>query len=79
MLQKQQKWYNSRRNLAVGDIVLVADETNPRSCWPSARVIEVLPGSDGFLRRVKVKTNTTVLEQPVVKSVLLEATAENGN
>ena len=42
-------------------------------------MIEVLPGSDGFLRRVKVKTNTTVLEQPVVKSVLLEATAENGN
>ena len=56
-----------RRNLAVGDIVLVADESTPRSCWPLARVIEVNPGSDGFVRRLKVKTKTRVLERPVTK------------
>ena len=77
LLQRRQKWNNSRRNLAVGDIVLVADETTPRSCWPLARVIEVTPGSDGFVRRVKVKTKTTVLERLVAKCVLLEATEEN--
>ena len=77
MLQRRQKWNNSRRNLAVADIVLIADETTPRSCWPLARVIEVMPGSDGFVRRVKVKTKTTVLERPVTKCVLLEATEEN--
>ena len=64
-----------RPNLAVGDIVLVADESTPRSCWPLARVIEVIPGSDGFVRRLKVKT--TVLERPVTKCVLLEATEDN--
>ena len=48
-------------------IVLVADETTPRSCWPLARVIEVMPGSDGFVQRVKVKTKMTVLERPVAK------------
>ena len=58
-------------------IVLVADETTPRSCWPLARVIEVMPGSDGFVQRVKVKTKTTVLERPVAKCVLLEATVGN--
>jgi len=31
LLQKRQKWNNARLNLAVGDIVLVADETTPRS------------------------------------------------
>ena len=31
LLQKRQKWKNSRRNLAVGDTVLVADETTSRS------------------------------------------------
>ena len=70
LLQRRQKWNNSRRNIAVGDIVLVADENTPRTCWP-------LPGSDGLVRRVKVKTKTTVLERPVAKCVLLEATEEN--
>ena len=33
LLQKRRKWNNSRRNVAVGDIiVLVAYETTPRSC-----------------------------------------------
>ena len=32
--------------------MLVADETTLRSCWPLARVIEVMPVSDGFVRRV---------------------------
>ena len=58
-------------------IVLVADETTPQSCWPLAGVIEVMPGSVGFVQRVKVKTKTTVLERPVAKCMLLEATEEN--
>ena len=49
LLQRRQKWNNSRRNLAVGDFVLIADETTPQSCWLLARVIEVMPGSDGFV------------------------------
>ena len=57
--------------------MLVADETTPRSRWPLARVIEVMPGIDGFVQRFKVKIKTTVLERPVAKGVLLEATEEN--
>ena len=57
--------------------MLVADETTPRSRWPLARVTEVMPGIDGFVQRFKVKIKTTVLERPVAKRVLLEATEEN--
>ena len=58
--------------------MLVADETTPRSRWPLAlRVIEVMPGIDGFVQRFKVKIKTTVLERPVAKRVLLETTEEN--
>ena len=57
--------------------MLVADETTPRSRWPLARVIEVMPGIDGFVQQFKVKIKTTVLERPVAKCVLLEATEEN--
>ena len=60
LLQRRQKWNNSRRNLAAGDIVLIADETTTRRCWPLARVIEVMPDSDGFVRLVKVKTTTDI-------------------
>ena len=49
----------------------------PQSCWPLAGVIEVMPGSNGFVQRVKVKTKTTVLERPVAKCMLLEATEQN--
>ena len=35
--------------------MLVADETTLRSRWPLARVIEVMPGIDGFVQRFKVK------------------------
>ena len=47
LLQQSQKWNFPRRNLAKGDVVLVVDESSPRSCWPLARVVEVMPGSDG--------------------------------
>ena len=50
--------------------MLVADETTPRSCWPLAILIKVMPGSDGFVQRFKVKIKTTVLERPVAKCVL---------
>ncbi|XP_019646785.1 PREDICTED: uncharacterized protein LOC109487243 [Branchiostoma belcheri] len=66
-LQERQKWGKQRQNLAVGDIVLLKDETSPRSCWPLGRVLEVTHHSDGLVRRVKVKTQNNVLERPIDK------------
>jgi hypothetical protein len=72
-LQQRSKWVTHRRNFAVGDIVLVVDDQSPRNAWPLARVIEVYPGSDGLIRRLKVKTSTTVLERPIDKCILLNS------
>ena len=33
-LQQRQKWFHKRRNFAVGDVVLIVDDTCPRSMWP---------------------------------------------
>ena len=68
----------SRRNLAVGDVVLMVDDSSLRSCWPMARVIEVMPGRDGCVHRVKMKSKTSELECPINKCVLLEAVEECG-
>ena len=72
-LQPRQKWNESCRNLASGDIVLIVDDTSLRSSWPLGRVIRVKRNSsDGFVRRVVLKTKSGYLERPVDKVVFLE-------
>lgn len=73
-LQERQKWEKASRNFAVGDVVLVLDDSLPRCSWPLGRVIEVFPNhSDGLVRSVRLKTKSSVLVRPVDKLVLLEA------
>ena len=56
-LQERQKWIKPRRDFAVGELVLIADERVHRGQWPLGRVLEVHPGRDGFVRSVKVATS----------------------
>lgn len=73
-LQQRQKWSHADRNFAVGDVVLLLDETLPRGSWPLGRVLEVFPNqSDGLVRSVKLKTKSSILVRPIDKIVLLEA------
>lgn len=79
-LQQRQKWNSTKRNFAVGDVVLVVDEKSPRGSWPLGRVQEVYPNrSDGLIRRVKVKTMKSTLERPIDKIVLLESASETAD
>ena len=83
-LNRRQKWLTPRRNLRIGDIVIVCDDNAPRNEWPLARITEVITGKDGLVRRVRLQMGTsrldnkgkrlstlTVLERPVQKLVLL--------
>ena len=71
LLQSRQKWLYPRRNLAIGDVVLVAAENTSRNSWPLGRIEQVFPDKKGFVRRVKVKVKSAILERPVDKLVLL--------
>jgi len=71
LLQARVKWGKVQRNIVVGDLVLLGEEA-PRDKWPLGRVIEVYPGQDGLVRKVKVKTTLTELVRPVTKLCLLE-------
>jgi hypothetical protein len=53
-LQTRSKWNSSESNLKVGAVVLVSDENASRNLWKLGRVVEVFPGSDGNVRKVKV-------------------------
>ena len=85
-LQERNKWTRPRRNLNVGDIVMVADINAHRGTWPLARISNVYPSKDGQVRKVQVALAdghldkkgrrldpVQYLDTPVQKLVLLMA------
>ena len=71
-LQQRHKWLLNKQNLAVNDLVLVVDNTVPRSRWLLGRVTRVFPGEDLCVRTAEVKTKNSRLVRPVTKLCLLE-------
>ena len=74
-LQSRQKWQESARNVAKGDIVLLKDKTLCRGEWPLARVTETVPSEDGKVRKVTVKVfkngQSRLYERPVTEVVMI--------
>ncbi|XP_070541656.1 uncharacterized protein [Ptychodera flava] len=88
-LQAKKKWQDTKRNLKVGDVVLLREDDAFRNQWKLARVIETLCDDDGLIRRVKILmgdrhlskqgkrlNKEVILERPIHKLVLL---IENGD
>ena len=71
-LQERQKWLHPKRNLRVGDLVLVRHDNTPRPRWPLGLIVNTYPGSDGLVRSVQVKTQSGVYDRPADKICLLE-------
>lgn len=80
----RQQWHVPRRNVQVGDVVIVKDDNIPRNEWKLARVVETRADGDGFVRKVKIQieqsnlgkkgeriTQLSLLERPVKKLVVL--------
>ena len=72
-LQKRVKWVDLERNLAVGDLVLIADENTPRNLWLLAVVKNISPSRDGLVKSAPLRTKATKLFRPITKIILLEA------
>ena len=51
----RQKWHTTRRNVRVGDVVLVQDSNSVRGAWKLAQVIRAQPGRDGTVRDVDLR------------------------
>jgi len=79
----RQKWNKTRRNVCVGDIVLLIETEVPCMKWPMGKVVEVQKDADELVRRVKVQLSVksdreiksqkqpSVLERPIQKLVVL--------
>ena len=58
--------------IEIGSLVLVSEDNCPRLAWPLARVIRLLPGRDGVIRTVELKTTRGVVVRPVQRVHVLE-------
>lgn len=70
-LMQRDKWIRNPPNLQVGDVVFFYDSHSLPLNWPIGRVCRVLPGSDGVIRVVQVRTSSGVYTRPVNKLVAL--------
>ena len=73
LLQEKQKWVTRRRELKVGDIVLVLVEQTPRGTWPLGRVLEVIRSKDGQVRQARVKMQSGEYTRPISKMQAVES------
>ena len=48
-IMSRQKWKQERKNLCVGDFVLIIDKNSARGDWPLGRVIELCPERHGLV------------------------------
>lgn len=77
VLNMRTKWFQRAEPLAVGDVVMIADET-VRGKWRRGRIIEVIKGkSDDQVRQVRMNTARGELVRPVVKVAKVDAVAKD--
>ena len=73
----QSKWYHNKRNLEVGDIVIISEKDAPRCQWKMGKISNVEPGIDTKVQRITVQykhkgsNKYTEIERPVQKLVLI--------
>lgn len=79
-LLPRDKWFHHRYDLCVGDLVIEIEPNVKRGKWKMAVISEVFPGSDGHVRRVRIKTAGGLFDRPVQKLCLIATNdyLENG-
>ncbi|GBN65959.1 hypothetical protein AVEN_145907-1 [Araneus ventricosus] len=55
-MQSRQKRQQLRPSLKKGDLVIVQADHLPSLAWPMARILELIPGSDGIPRVANLHT-----------------------
>ncbi|XP_065094088.1 uncharacterized protein LOC135714635 [Ochlerotatus camptorhynchus] len=70
-ITRRTKWFRDVRPIKEGELVFVADE-NVRNRWMRGRVVQVIPGKDGVVRRAEVLTSRGILKRPAAKLAVLD-------
>jgi hypothetical protein len=66
-LQQRTKWFQKNTSINPGTLVVVMEDKVPQLKWQLGRIESVVPGSDGLIRVVRVKTSHGVYDRCVSK------------
>ena len=69
LLRKQ--WHAEKCNVRVDDFVIVQTSSAICRTWKVGQVFSVIPGKDGKVRNMKVKTRTGEYERPITKIAVI--------
>ncbi|GFW28507.1 DUF5641 domain-containing protein [Trichonephila clavipes] len=73
LIQKQND--NRVREPRIGEMLLIGNDNKKRLSWPIAKIIELIPGRDGEIRTVRLKTQHGTVIRPVQRIFPLEVQA----
>ncbi|GFY03492.1 integrase catalytic domain-containing protein [Trichonephila clavipes] len=73
LIQKQND--NRVREPRIGEMVLIGNDNKKRLSWPIAKIVELIPGRDGEIRTVRLKTQHGTVIRPVQRIFPLEVQA----
>ena len=81
---RKSKWFDPKRDLSEGDVVLLRDKGTPRCQWRLAVVRRPIPGSDTRVRRVVIAVSDArgrvrETERAIADLVLLFNAKEGSN
>ena len=54
MLAPRSKWFQRVENLKEGQLVIEIDDSTPRGKWKLARITQIFPSTDSFVRKVEI-------------------------
>lgn len=73
-LQVRSKWLSREKQPQLNDLVLIKDDNTASNKWPMARIVDLHPGKDSFVRVVTLKTENNTFKRPITKICLLPKT-----
>ncbi|GFX24015.1 integrase catalytic domain-containing protein [Trichonephila clavipes] len=69
--QSRPKWKASHSEVQVGNLVLISDDNRPPLSWPMARILKLIPGTDGTNRVAILQTGSGLTRRSINKIVVL--------
>ena len=76
-LQDRQKWFNKKRSLKKGDLILMVEPNQPRGDWRKGIIVQTYPDRWGIVRKVQLRTvNGTFFMRDIRKIILLEGATD---
>ncbi|XP_063626381.1 uncharacterized protein LOC134797975 [Cydia splendana] len=66
-LQLRPKWNTPKKDLEIGELVLIKDGRFPPANWRVGRVLKKYPGTDGLTRMYDIRTAFGITQRPITK------------